>query len=115
MLPKKHLSGAAKKKRKREEDKFIQSQQGALDKFFSASSSVVPDDNPVEVEAPIIEEQEQQQVHDNLSEQVDAIENENLHPSSQPENLIHDVQQTSIHDFVILELGRILIIRIEIF
>ena len=34
MLPKKHLSGAAKRKRKRQEGQFVQSQQGALDKFF---------------------------------------------------------------------------------
>ena len=47
MLPKKHLSGATKRKRKRQEEQFVQSQQGALDKFFSASSSVVRDDNYV--------------------------------------------------------------------
>jgi hypothetical protein len=64
--------------------------------FFSPSSSVVPDENPVD--APNIEEEEQQQVNDNLSEQVDAIDNENLQPSSQPENSIDDVQQASIHD-----------------
>jgi hypothetical protein len=58
----------------------------------------VLDDNPVEVEAPVVEEEEQQQVYDNLSEQVDAIENENLQPSSQPENSIDDVQQASFHD-----------------
>ena len=57
--------------------------------FFS-SRSVTPDDNPVD--ALDIEEQGQQQVNDNLSEQVDAnddtTENENLQPSSQPENSI---------------------------
>jgi hypothetical protein len=53
-------------------------------------------DNPVD--APNIEEEEQQQVNDNLSEQVDATENENLQPSSQPENSIDDVQQASFHD-----------------
>jgi hypothetical protein len=51
MLPKKHLSGAAKRKRKRQEEQFVRSRQGALDKFFSASSSVVRDDNPID--API--------------------------------------------------------------
>ena len=42
--------------------------------FFSALSSVVPDDNPVD--ALDIEEQWQQhqQVNDNLSEQVDDID-----------------------------------------
>ena len=62
--------------------------------FFSALSSVVPDDNPVD--ALDIEEQGQQQVNDNLSEEVDAnddaIENKNLQPSPQPENSIDDVQ-----------------------
>ena len=53
------------------------------------------DDNPID--APDNEEEEQQQVNDNLSEQVDAIENENLQPFSQPENSIDDVQP-SIHD-----------------
>ena len=38
------------------------------------------DDNPID--APDNQEEEQQQVNDNLSEQVDAIENENLQPSS---------------------------------
>ena len=102
MLPKKYLSGSQKRNRKRVEDQFIESQKGAIHKFFSASSIVVPDDNPVD--ALDIEEQGQQhqQVNDNLSEQVDdiddATENENLQPSSQPENLIDDVQEASIHD-----------------
>ncbi|XP_066320278.1 uncharacterized protein [Miscanthus floridulus] len=95
MLPKKHLSGAAKRKRKRQEEQFVQSQQGALDKFFSASSSAVHDDNPID--APDNQEEEQQEVNDNLSEQVDGIENENLQPSSQPENSVDDVQP-SIYD-----------------
>jgi len=55
----------------------------------------VRDGNPID--APDNQEEEQQQVNDNLSEQVDAIENENLQPSSQPENSIDDVQP-SIHD-----------------
>ena len=50
MLPKKHESGAAKRKRKRQEQQFRQSQQGALDKFFSISSSAMPehDENPID-------------------------------------------------------------------
>ena len=96
------MSGAQKRKQKRVEDQFIESQKGAIHKFFSTSSSVVPGDNPVD--ALDIEEQWQQhqQVNDNLSEQVDdiddATENENLQPSSQPENSIDDVQEASIHD-----------------
>ena len=66
MLPKQHLSGAQKRKQKKLEDQFIESQKGALNKFFSASSSVMPNDNPVN--ALDIEEQGQQQVNDNLSE-----------------------------------------------
>ena len=80
MLPKKYLSGDQKRKWKRVEVQFIESQKGAIHKFFSASSSVVPDNNPID--ALDIEEQGQQQVNDNLSEEVDAndddIENKNL-------------------------------------
>ena len=82
MLPKKYLSGDQKRKWKRVEVQFIESQKGAIHKFFLASSSVVPNDIPVD--ALDIEEQGQQhqQVNDNLSEQVDdiddATENENL-------------------------------------
>ena len=62
----------------------------------------MPDDNPVD-ELDIEEQgQQQQQVNDNLSEQVDdiddATENENLQPSFQPENSIDDVQKASIHN-----------------
>ena len=66
MLPKKHLSGSQKRKRKRVEDQFIESQKGAIHKFFSVEE----------------QGQQHQQVNDNLSEQVDdiddATENENL-------------------------------------
>jgi hypothetical protein len=100
MPPKKHLSGAEKRKRKGQEELFVQSQKSALHKFLSPSSSVVPHDNPVQEEPPVIEQEEehQDQVHDNLSDQVDATANENLQPSSQPKNSIDDAQQTSIHD-----------------
>ena len=112
MLPKKHLSGAAKRKWKRQEEQFVQSQQGALDKFFSASSSVVRDDNPID--APNNQEEEQQQVNDNLSEQVDAIENEIY---SIPLNLKIQLMMCNLLFMMslIAELGRILIIRVEIF
>ena len=108
MLPKKHLSGAAKRKRKRQEEQFVQSQQ----KFFSTSSSVVCDDNPID--APDNQEEEQQQVNDNLSEQVDAIENEIY---SIPLNLKIQLMMCNLLFMMSLipELGRILIIRVEIF
>ena len=79
----------------------------------------MPDDNPVD--ALDIEEQgqQQQQVNDNLSEQVDDIDdatkNENLQPSSQPENSIDDVQETPFMMSLILEFGEILIIWVEIY
>jgi hypothetical protein len=94
MLQKKHMSGAQKRKRKRQEDQFIESQRGALDKFFSTSSSVVPNANVVD--ATDIEEEGQQQVADNPVD--DATENENLQHSSQPENSIDDVQEAAIYD-----------------
>ena len=58
MLPKKHLSGAAKRKRKRQEEQFVQSQQCALDKFFLALSSAVHDDNPIDAHDNQEEEQQ---------------------------------------------------------
>ena len=75
----------------------MESQIGALHNFFPTSNSVpVPDDNVVDAHTPDIEEEGQQQVDDNP---VGAPENENLQPSSQPENSIDDVQEASIHDF----------------
>ena len=71
MLPKKHLSGSQKRKQKRVEDQFIESQKGAIHKFFLVSSSVMPDDNPVD--ALDIEEQGQQQVNDNLSDKLTPL------------------------------------------
>jgi hypothetical protein len=45
MLPKKHLSGAQKRKKRKQEDQFVESQRGALHKFFAVSSNaeVSPD------------------------------------------------------------------------
>ncbi|KAG6407688.1 hypothetical protein SASPL_130685 [Salvia splendens] len=40
MLPKKHLSGAQKRKKRKQDELFVESQRGALDKFFSVSSNV---------------------------------------------------------------------------
>ena len=62
MLPKKHLSGAAKRKLKRQEDQFIQSQKGVIHKFLKLwvvlFSTII-----LFVDAPNIEEQEQRQVY----------------------------------------------------
>jgi hypothetical protein len=112
MLPKKHESGAAKRKRKRQEEQFRQSQQGALDKFFSVPSSAVSEHDENPIDAP--ENQEEPRTenlqpssepgnlqpfydNDNISEQIDAWMNENLQSSSEPENSVDDVQP-SIHD-----------------
>jgi hypothetical protein len=43
MLPKKYLSEAEKRKRKRREDQFIQSQKGAIHKFFFKIKGVASD------------------------------------------------------------------------
>jgi hypothetical protein len=92
MLPKKHLSGAQKRKRQRQQEQLIQSQKGALHKFFSTSSSSVPADNVVD--APDSEDG-QQEIGDSP---IDATETENLQPSSEPANSVDDVQETSLHD-----------------
>ena len=39
MLPKKHLSGAAKRNKRKRENQFIESQKGALNKYFPSASS----------------------------------------------------------------------------
>jgi hypothetical protein len=46
MLPKKSLSGYQKRKKRKHEDQLVESQKGALDKFFVVSSNV--DVNEVE-------------------------------------------------------------------
>ena len=110
------MSGAQKRKQKRVEDQFIESQKGAIHKFFSASSSVVPDENPVD--ALDIEEQgqQQQQVNDNLSEQVDDIQKMKIY--SLTLNLKIQLMMCKKLLFMmslILELGEILIIRVKIY
>ena len=60
------------KKRKRE-DQFIESQKGAIHKFFSVSSNVVPGDNPEEVDDCSTEDQGQEPNH-NLNAEVDVNE-----------------------------------------
>lgn len=71
MLPKKHMSGAQKRNKRKREERFIESQKGAIHKFFSASSSVVPGDNPEEVDDT--QDQEQESDH-NLNAEVDVNE-----------------------------------------
>jgi hypothetical protein len=48
MLHKKHLSGALKRNKRKREDQFIESQKGAIHKFFSTPTNVDcdPSDNP---------------------------------------------------------------------
>lgn len=45
MLPKKHLSGSQKRKKRKQDDLLIESQRGALHKFFSSSSNANADVN----------------------------------------------------------------------
>ena len=40
MLPKKHMSGSKKSNKRKREEQFIESQRGALHKFFLTSSNV---------------------------------------------------------------------------
>ncbi|KAF2943933.1 hypothetical protein DAI22_02g102200 [Oryza sativa Japonica Group] len=99
MLPKKHLSGAKKRKKRKRGDQFIESQKGAIHKFFSASSSAVPDENP-EADYPSTEEQEQQLVlfvntEDDANH--DDSEHENLQRSPCTENANVDVHE-NIYD-----------------
>ncbi|KAJ1283327.1 hypothetical protein BS78_03G119900 [Paspalum vaginatum] len=102
MLPEKHLSGAQKRKKRKQEDQFIESQKGALHKFFSASSnanvnveqgqqsgpSQEPEhDHNLNVEVRVSDDVMGEQ---NLIAEVDVNEDsvvqENLQPSSDMEN-----------------------------
>jgi hypothetical protein len=50
MLPTKHLSGAQKRNKRKRENQLIESQKGAIHRFFSASTNVPPKDNPKDLE-----------------------------------------------------------------
>ena len=39
MLPKKHLSGSQKRKKRKQDERLVESQKGALHKFFQLSSN----------------------------------------------------------------------------
>jgi hypothetical protein len=92
MLPPKHLSGAQKRKKKKQEDLFIESQKGAIHKFFR--TAVVVDVNPgldniraKELEQQLMEldnanEQENENLDSTNDETEDATEHENLQHSS---------------------------------
>ena len=45
MLPPKHLSGAQKRAKRKRVNQFVESQRGAINKFFQASSSVHVNNN----------------------------------------------------------------------
>jgi hypothetical protein len=95
MLPKKHLSGSQKRKKRKQDDWLIESQRGALRKFFQPSSNA--DLNEDQVQEP----DEMQENDHNLNAEVQANENiggdsmpeENLQPSSDHENLDEDEQE----------------------
>jgi hypothetical protein len=44
MLHTKHLSGAQKRNKRKQENQLIESQKGAIHRFFSASTNVPPKD-----------------------------------------------------------------------
>ena len=63
MLPTKHLSGAQKRNKRKRENQLIESQKGAIHRFFSASGNVPPKDNPKDLE------EDDQDTHDQEHEQ----------------------------------------------
>ncbi|KAL6275103.1 hypothetical protein ACE6H2_018704 [Prunus campanulata] len=76
-MVRKHESGSQKRNKMRKIEKMIQTQKGALDKFFKTSSSIEdPSDELVnESQQPISQEEDMIE-----NEEVDAlIENENNH------------------------------------
>jgi hypothetical protein len=118
MLPKKSLSGYQKRKKRKHEDQLVESQKGALDKFFVVSSNV--DVNEVEGRESDPAHDDGQQDHneehdhnlntedevnedgsmeENLIAAIDAVEDsmmrENLQPSSDHENSNDDEQDAS--------------------
>ena len=84
-----------RKEKKKLEDQFIESQKGAIDKFFSASSNVHPIDNLEELDDLGTQKPEQQEPDGNDVNE-DALEHENLQPSSQTKSAYVDVQEPSI-------------------
>jgi hypothetical protein len=74
MLPTKHLSGAQKRNKRKRENQLIESQKGAIHRFFSASSNVPPKDNPKDLE------EDDQDTHDQEHEQnLDEVQiNQNV-------------------------------------
>ena len=42
-MPRKYLSGYEKRKKKKQVDELVESQKGAIDKFFSKSSNILVD------------------------------------------------------------------------
>jgi hypothetical protein len=107
MLPPKHLSGAQKRKRKKQEDLFIESQKGAIRKFFP--TAVVTNVNPgldniraEELEHQLMEldnanEQDNENLDTTNDETEDATEHENLQHSSHTKNPdVNDEQEDSL-------------------
>ena len=121
MLPKKHLSGSEKRKKRKHGDQLIESQRGALHKFFASSSNV--DVNEVQGQDSILDgpdrdhgqqehdrdpdhnlhaedvANEDDQMEEDLIAEIYAIEDsmmrENLQPSSDHENSNGDEQDGS--------------------
>ncbi|KAL5647885.1 hypothetical protein ACJX0J_042240, partial [Zea mays] len=67
MLPTKYLSGAQKRNKRKRENQFIESQKGAIHRFFSASTNVPPKDNPKDLEEDDHDTHDQEQ-EQNLDE-----------------------------------------------
>jgi hypothetical protein len=121
MLPKKHLSGAQKRKKKKQEDEFIQSQKGAIHRFFPSSNNVGSVNDPEGPDDPRTEPEEQEQQSDhNLNAENDVNEDtrqhENLQPSSDTEdpNINEQEQEASFVTMYDPRMGIVLITGQEI-
>ena len=72
MLPKKHLSGAQKKKKRKQQDQLVESQRGALDKFFSVSSNGEASQDQGQEHVAEVDANEGATVEQNLDVEADA-------------------------------------------
>jgi hypothetical protein len=101
-----------KEKERKQDDRFIESQRGALHKFFSVSGNANANVNEDQGDEPVMSDDHEPQHDHNLNAEVevneDNIVEENLHPSFDNENPNGDERKNSM--YLILEHGRIMII-----
>nr|TKV99675.1 hypothetical protein SEVIR_8G058800v2 [Setaria viridis] len=73
MLPKKHLSSAQKRKKRKQEDQFVESQRGALHKFFPVTNNVEISEDQGQEQVAEVDANEDDTEIANIDEQEDLV------------------------------------------